>query len=134
MTRLVRTLLFSTLYPSSVRPLHGIFVETRLLELLKSGQVETRVVAPVPWFPSRHPRWGAYASYANTPKRERRNGVDVLHPRYLLLPKVGMTSAPLLMALAAAPSVRQLLDEGFDFDLIDAHYRSEEHTSELQSR
>ena len=122
MTRLVRTLLFSTLYPSSVRPLHGIFVETRLRELLKSGQVETRVVAPVPWFPSRHTRWGTYASYASTPKRERRNGVDVLHPRYLLLPKVGMTSAPLLMALAAASSVRQLLDEGFDFDLIDAHY------------
>jgi len=27
---------FSTLYPSSVRPTHGIFVETRLRELLKS--------------------------------------------------------------------------------------------------
>lgn len=122
MTRLVRTLLFSTLYPSSVRPLHGIFIETRLRELLKSGQVETRVVAPVPWFPSSHPRWGSYAGFAGTPRRERHNGIDVLHPRYPLVPKVGMTSAPLFVALAAAPSVRRLLDEGFDFDVIDAHY------------
>ena len=49
MGRPIRTLLFSTLYPSVARPAHGIFVETRLRELLKTGEVETRVVAPVPW-------------------------------------------------------------------------------------
>ncbi len=118
----LRILTFSTLFPSSVRPTHGIFVETRLRELLKSGQVESRVVAPVPWFPSTDPRWGDYARFAATPVREQRNGVDVLHPRYLLLPKVGMTSAPLTMALAARGAVKRLIAEGFDFDLIDAHY------------
>lgn len=118
----LRILTFSTLFPSSVRPTHGIFVETRLRELLKSGRVEARVVAPVPWFPSSNPRWGEYARFAATPAREQRNGIDVLHPCYLLLPKVGMTSAPLTMALAARGALRQLIDEGFDFDLIDAHY------------
>ncbi|WP_201744886.1 hypothetical protein, partial [Escherichia coli] len=113
---------FSTLYPSSVRPTHGIFVETRLRELLKSGRVESRVVAPVPWFPSTQPRWGEYAKFAATPAREQRNGIDVLHPRYLLAPKVGMSSAPLTLALGARAALRQLIDEGFDFDLIDAHY------------
>lgn len=122
MTRPLRTLLFSTLYPSTVRPLHGVFVETRLRELLKSGEVQTRVVAPVPWFPSAHPRWGDYARMAATPQREQYHGIDVLHPRYALLPKVGMTVAPLLLALGAAPALRALIDEGFDFDLIDAHY------------
>jgi|GEM_PF-4892975 len=34
---MIRTLLFSTLYPSSVRPGHGIFVETRLRHLLAQG-------------------------------------------------------------------------------------------------
>lgn len=118
----IRTLLFSSLYPSSVRPGHGIFVETRLRELLASGQVETRVVSPVPWFFSTNPRYGDYARMASTPKRETHHGVDVLHPRYLLLPKVGMSMAPLAMALGAVPAVRQLLSEGFDFDVIDAHY------------
>lgn len=121
MSRL-KVLTFSTLYPSSVRPGHGIFVETRLRELLKSGAVESRVVAPVPWFPSTNPRWGDYARFAATPARDQRNGIEVRHPRYLLLPKVGMTSAPLTLALAARSAVRRLLDEGFDFDLIDAHY------------
>lgn len=122
MKRPIRTLLFSTLFPSSVRPLHGVFVETRLRELLRSGQVETRVVAPVPWFPSTHSRWGNYAGFAQTPARERRHGIDVLHPRYPLLPKVGMSSAPWLLAWFAAASVQRLIDEGFDFDVIDAHY------------
>jgi len=118
----LKVLTFSTLFPSSVRPGHGIFVETRLRELVKSGEIESRVVAPVPWFPSTNPRWGDYARFAATPAREQRNGLDVLHPRYLLLPKVGMTSAPLTLALGARGALRQLIREGFDFDVIDAHY------------
>lgn len=122
MSRRIRTLLFSTLYPSSARPLHGIFVETRLRELLKTGGVETRVVAPVPWFPSTNPRWGDYARMARTPPREVHHGIDVLHPRYPLLPKIGMTIAPFALAMGSIGSIRQLIAEGFEFDVIDAHY------------
>ena len=118
----MRTLLFSTLYPSSERPGHGIFVETRLRELLKTGRVETRVMAPVPWFPWRSTRFVERAAMARTPRRETRHGIDVQHPRYALLPKLGMSSAPLALALGARRAVQRLLDEGFDFDLIDAHY------------
>ena len=122
MPRKIRTLLFSTLYPSRARPLHGLFVETRLRELLRTGEVETTVMAPVPWFPSAHPRWGDYAAMAATPARETRSGIDVLHPRYPVVPKVGMTIAPLLLAAASIGPIRRLIAEGRDFDLIDAHY------------
>ena len=71
----MKVLTFSTLYPSAARPIHGIFVETRLRELLKSGEVDARVVAPVPWFPLRHSGFGEYAQHANTPSQERRNGI-----------------------------------------------------------
>ena len=118
----IRLLTFSTLYPSSVRPGHGIFVETRLRELLSSGEVEVRVVAPVPWFFSTEPRYGEYARMASTPRRETHNGIDVLHPRYLLPPKVGMTLAPLSMAWGAMSALQQLIAEGYEFDAIDAHY------------
>lgn len=120
--RKIRLLTFSTLYPSSVRPGHGIFVETRLRELLLSGEVEARVVSPVPWFFSKNPKFGDYALMARTPRRECYNGIDVQHPRYILPPKVGMNVAPLFMALGAVRTIRRLLDEGYDFDLIDAHY------------
>lgn len=120
--RPVKTLLFSTLYPSSVRPLHGIFVETRLRELLKTGQVSTRVVAPVPWFPSTHARFGEYARIASTPQRETRHGILVDHPRYPLIPKLGLSTAPLFLAAASIAPLRRLQAEGFDFDVIDAHF------------
>ena len=118
----IRTLLFSTLYPSAARPLHGIFVETRLRHLLTTGAVETRVVAPVPWFPSTDPRFGNWARMAATPAFERRHGVEVSHPRYLLPPKIGMSIAPFALALGARHAIAKLIREGFDFDLIDAHY------------
>ena len=122
MTSILRLLLFSSLYPSSQRPIHGIFVETRLRELIKTGQVQAKVVAPVPWFPFSGKRWGEYGQFAATPRQESRNGLDVHHPRYLLLPKVGMNLAPYAMALGALSTVRRLQREGFDFDVIDAHY------------
>lgn len=118
----MKILLFSSLFPSSVRPVHGIFVETRLRELLQAGDVEATVVAPVPWFPSKAPRFGEYARFAATPAFEQRNGLDVYHPRYVLLPKVGMHMAPYAMALGALPVLQKLQKQGFDFDLIDAHY------------
>lgn len=119
---MIKVLLFSSLYPSAARPVHGIFVETRLRELLKSGEIEARVVAPVPWFPFKSPRFGEYAQMAATPREEHRNGVQVFHPRYFLPPKVGMNIAPYAMAAAAWPTVRRIIADGFDFDLIDAHY------------
>lgn len=118
----MKVLLFSSLYPSSVRPVHGIFVETRLRELMKTGEVEAKVVAPVPWFPFSAQRFGEYARFAATPRQENRNGIEVHHPRYLLLPKVGMNIAPFAMALGALPTIKRLQLEGFDFDVIDAHY------------
>ena len=122
MTDPVRTLLFSTLYPSEARPIHGIFVETRLRELIKSGQVQSRVVAPVPWFPLTGKRFGEYGQFAATPRVEYRSGIEVHHPRYFLPPRIGMSIAPYTLAMGALPVIRRLIGQGFDFDLIDAHY------------
>ena len=118
----MKLLTFSTLFPNTVTPAHGIFVETRLRYLLASGHVESRVVAPVPWFPSSNPRFGSYAKYAAIPRDEVRHGINVRHPRYPLLPKIGMNVAPALMMQGVKKTVGRILDEGYDFDLIDAHY------------
>jgi len=115
-------LLFSTLYPSAARPQHGIFVETRLRHLLATGRVAARVVAPCPWFPIASPRFGSWGGYAAIPAVERRHGIDIEHPRYPLLPKIGMATAPLALAGALLPALRRATREGRDFDLIDAHY------------
>lgn len=97
-------------------------METRLRHLVANGEAQSVVVAPVPWFPFKNVRFGEYAKFAQTPREEMRNGIRVLHPRYTLIPKLGMTSAPLLMAVGARSTLARLLDEGYEFDLIDAHY------------
>ena len=117
----MKVLTFSTLYPNAARPAHGIFVETRLRQLVASGQIQSSVVAPVPWFPFTHPAFGAYSAQARAPRAETRNGIEVLHPRFPLLPKIGMTLSPLLLYRAVRPFVERLHRER-GFDLIDAHY------------
>ena len=118
----LQILTFTTLYPSAAYPQHGIFVETRLRNLVDSGAVGARVVAPCPWFPFASPRFGDYARFARTPPREQRHGIAIEHPRYPLLPKIGMSTTPLALALAALPLLRRQIAAGRDFALIDAHY------------
>jgi teichuronic acid biosynthesis glycosyltransferase TuaC len=118
----VRILTFTTLYPSSARPQHGIFVETRLRKLVESGHVTARVMAPCPWFPRSWRGFGRYSAIAGTPRHEMRHGLAVDHPRYPLMPKIGMSSAPLGLYAATLPLLRRQIRAGGDFDLIDAHY------------
>lgn len=118
----MKILTFGTLYPDSTRPHHGVFVEQRLLHLLALGGVEARVVAPVPWFLLAAGVFGEWGRYAAVPRSEVRSGVEVLHPRFLTLPRIGMNRQPGALARAALPVLRRMIAGGFDFDLIDAQY------------
>jgi teichuronic acid biosynthesis glycosyltransferase TuaC len=118
----MRILTFTTLYPSALQPQHGIFVETRLRNLVASGAVDARVVAPCPWFPFASARFGRYALFAGIPRKETRHGLHIEHPRYPMLPKIGMSAAPLGLFAAVLPLLRRQIVDGLDFDLIDAHY------------
>lgn len=120
--RPLRLLTFTTLYPNAARPQFGVFVENRLRHLLATGEVSARVLAPVPYFPFQAERFGSYATFARAPRQETRHGIEIDHPRYLTLPKVGMTSAPFLLYAGARLALRHLLRAGHRFDLIDAHY------------
>ena len=117
----IRVLTFTTLYPSAAQPTHGVFVENRLRNLVASGRVAARVLVPVPWFPSAHSAFGRYARFAQVPAEESRHGLAVFHPRYPVLPKLGMSLAPALLFAATLPLARRLAATE-DFDLIDAHY------------
>jgi len=121
-SRPLRILTFSSLFPNAVQPQHGIFVETRLRHVVATGQIESRVVAPAPWFPFSSQRFGEYGQFARIPRAELRHGISISHPRYVVVPRVGMLMTPGLMYRGARATLRRLIAEGFDFDLIDAHY------------
>ena len=118
----IRVVTFTTLYPNEVRPNHGIFVENRLRKLVADGRIKARVVAPVPWFPFASARFGDYGGFARVPVHESRHDLDVAHPRFPTLPKIGMTVAPWLLYRWSLGAMKSLIASGREFDLIDAHY------------
>jgi teichuronic acid biosynthesis glycosyltransferase TuaC len=118
----IRLLVFSTLFPNETAPHHGVFVEQRLRQLIRSGEVDASVIAPVPWFPFESKLFGRYSQFAAVKRRERRHGLNITHPRYAVIPKIGMSLAPVLMAMSALRSMRLVLKAHEEFDVIDAHY------------
>ena len=120
--RPLRVLTFTTLFPNSEQPSHGVFVENRLRHLVASGEVESVVVAPVPYFPSTARCFGDWARYARVDRQEMRHGLAIHHPRFPVIPRVGMSTGPALLAAATISLVRRLLAKDRGFDVIDAHY------------
>jgi glycosyltransferase involved in cell wall biosynthesis len=98
----------ASLFPNAEQPRHGIFVEERLWHLRQACDFRFHVIAPVPWFPSTNPRFGEYARLARVPRQEERRGLLVRHPRFVTIPKVGMSLQPFLYAAAIAPLLRSM--------------------------
>lgn len=118
----MKILAVTTLYPNAASPSHGVFVENRLDFFRRRAGADAKVIAPIPWFPSKAPVFGRYARFAAAPESETRRGIDVRHPRYVIPPKVAMTYAAGALARVIEREARALLAGGWDFDLIDAHY------------
>jgi glycosyltransferase involved in cell wall biosynthesis len=119
----MKILLFSSLFPHEYEPTLGIFVENRLKHLVSSySDVEVKVIAPVPYFPFKSTVFGRYGRAAAAPLVEKRNTIDIYHPRFFTVPKFGMRLNPQAMFKAALKTAKQLIKDGYDFDLIDAHY------------
>lgn len=118
--RPTRLVVFSTLFPNPKQPNAGLFIRERMFRVGKT--LPLMVVAPVPWFPLQrlvrlfrpHFRPGA-------PRRERQDGFDVHHPRFLSVPGLFKAFDGLFLALSSYWTMRQLRRrEGFD--VIDAHF------------
>ena len=118
-SREISILTATTLFPNAQQASHGIFVETRLRHLTASGKVKAHVLAPVTWAP---PFLPAFQKIRQIAPHERRNGLEVEHPRYLVVPKVGMNLAPHTLYRAMRRSFLRLRASGLKIELIDAHY------------
>lgn len=121
MSRPLSILTATTLFPNAVQRAHGVFVETRLRHLVASGEVTAHVLAPIPWLPPLV-RYGAYGALQSVPSQVERNGLVIEHPRYLVVPKFGMTLTPRTLYRAMRKRLVALLKAGHRFDLVDAHY------------
>jgi glycosyltransferase involved in cell wall biosynthesis len=111
---------FSSLFPSAVNPLHGVFILQRLSAVVRRPGNQATVVAPLPYVPEwlRVRRWEAFGRIAHD---ERIEQMTVYHPRYPLVPSVSMPLHGLMMAAGSYRVMRRLV-RFTRVDCIDAHY------------
>ena len=116
----MKILTYTSLYPNSANPNHGVFVAQRMAHLARRPGISVHVVAPVPFCPAwaRIPEWQQFRCI---PAQETINGVTVYHPRYLLVPKISMPLHGVAMYLGSIRLARRLHWE-IGFDCIDGHY------------
>ena len=117
----VRVLSLSTLFPNPVRPAFGGFVGNQMAALVRRGDVDLTMLAPIglpPWPLSRR---APYAALAGVPAESRTSGAVALHPRFKVLPLIGGDGNPARLAAAVLPLVRRLHAEQ-PFDLVDAQF------------
>ena len=116
----MRLLTISSLFPNPVTPNKGLFVRERLTQTMRRHPVEAEVVSPVPYFPSRNPRFGQYAQFASVPAASKTSeGLSVNHPKYFMLPTIGSGFSPAAYAHAVRSRCAEAIKRA---DLIDAHF------------
>lgn len=110
----------SSLFPSSVQPGAGLFVQERMFRV--GVQLPLAVVSPQPWFPLQGwLRRFKPGFRPGAPRHETQQGHDVWFPRFFSLPGLLKRFDGWFMALGARSRLAQLKREG-RLDLIDAHF------------
>jgi glycosyltransferase involved in cell wall biosynthesis len=78
-----------------------------------------KVIAPVPYFPPFKVNWRW--KYSQIVKHEVIENVEIFHPRYFMIPKIGMPWYGFMMFLSVLPTAIRIAKK-YDFDLIDSHF------------
>jgi glycosyltransferase involved in cell wall biosynthesis len=118
---MLRVLTLSTLFPNSAQPTFGGFVERQAIALAGHPQVEVQVVAPIGLPPGPFSYHARYRKLASLPLCEDWKGLQVHHPRFPILPRVGARWTARLMAHALEPVLREIRRD-FRFDVINADF------------
>ena len=108
----MRVLSYTTIFPNRGMPCHGLFVKNRLRETSK--RCEIGVVAPVNVTRDLRLLW-------KVPSREHVDGMEVIHPPFIVLPGLLKHLDGELLFRQTVGSVMRSLPVG-SYDLIDAHY------------
>ena len=108
----MKLLVITNLFPNAVEPARGLFNKQQLRELAK--RCELAVVAPVPWFPRWRvlARFSGWHRFAQVPAHDVIEGIEVFHPRYLVIPKIGRSLSAWWYFLGIARTVRDLHQRG----------------------
>lgn len=117
MTRPLRVLSISTLYPTAARPGFGLFVARQAEAVARTGTVELIVVAPQARAPRPFTRLLDAPAQRALPDSARDRGLVVHYPRYDYVRRICTRWSAALIARAVLPLAQELRP-----DVIDAQY------------
>lgn len=113
-----KLLVFSSLFPSKVRPNAGVFIRERMFRV--GQKLPIVVVSPVPWFPFQGVIRYWKPHFRQQPdKLEVQQGVQVFFPRFFSIPGLFKSWDGFFMALGSLPTLIKLKHE---FNMVDAHF------------
>jgi teichuronic acid biosynthesis glycosyltransferase TuaC len=103
----MRVLILTKIFPNRVEPLSSPFNRQQFSALARLCDVQ--ILATIPWFPGARAfaRWSRAGRLFDVPKEERIDGIDVQHPRFVFVPRIGPgLSGPLYAASLATAALR----------------------------
>jgi len=112
--RKISIVIISNLYPNCIETTKGIFIK-QLVDSLKN-QAEVTVVAPIPFNPMDY-----LIKNHVVPSSEIIDGVQVYHPRYVVIPKLLRSLTGYFFYLGIKKVIQNLLTEK-KIDVISAHW------------
>ena len=113
-----KILVFSSLFPSQIRPNAGVFIRERMFRVHQ--EIPIIVVSPVPWFP-----FQGLLRYWRPHFRpqpccyEEQQGIQVYFPRFFSIPGLLKSYDGFFMALGSLSTLIKLRKQ---FNIIDAHF------------
>ena len=113
-----KILVFSSLFPSQIRPNAGVFIRERMFRVHQ--EILIIVVSPVPWFP-----FQGLLRYWRPHFRpqpccyEEQQGIQVYFPRFFSIPGLLKSYDGFFMALGSLSTLIKLRKQ---FNIIDAHF------------
>lgn len=114
----MRILVITNLYPNNLEPTRGVYNKQMVDELAKL--CDLKVVAPVPWVPA-----GKIAkklfSHSSISKKEVIDSIEVFHPKYFFIPKIGRLFYGFYFYLSLNGIIKKIYAD-FKFDLILASW------------
>jgi len=113
-----RGLIVTNLFPNSAEPARGTFVRQEVESL--SRRYALKVIAPIPWVPSLLKHCPKYA-YHSVPEVECLDGIEVHHPRHVVIPGHLQSSYGPLLYHSLSRAVKRLR-KSFDPEFVIAYY------------
>jgi teichuronic acid biosynthesis glycosyltransferase TuaC len=101
----MRVLAITKVFPNAIVPLDEPHIRQQYAALSKLCEVE--VLASIPWFPglALMSRYSYAGRVAGAPRHEVIDGLEVYHPRFFQVPKIGVLFQGLFYAASLLPSV-----------------------------